>query len=244
MRRDTGLGSSRVTGIGAGASSQRPTTAPAMMIATCENGVAQASATAAATTARARRGQSGASAPAITQTACATTATAATFRPWTQPAPDRSVDAANSPSAVSATADGSVNPSQAATPPAIPARRVPMAMPSWLLAGPGRIWDSVTRSVKASSSSQPRRATYSRRKYPIWAIGPPNDVRPSRRAATKTSPIARGRAVTPSRRPRPCPPVRPGRPRSSRAGSSRGTAASTSSSRRAASSRPAAGCSG
>ena len=37
-----------------------------------------------------------------------------------------------------ATTDGRVNPSHAATPPSWPARRVPIAIPSWLLAGPGR----------------------------------------------------------------------------------------------------------
>ena len=153
-----------MTGIGTGASNHRPTTAPAAMIATCANGVAHARATAAATSATPRRGQSGVSVPAMTQTAWATTATAATFSPCTQPAPDRSVETATSPSTVKATADGSVNPSHAATPPAIPARRVPIAIPSWLLAGPGRIWHSVTRSANASSSSQPRRVTYSRRK--------------------------------------------------------------------------------
>ena len=64
-----------------------------------------------------RRGQSGARLPAIDQTACATTATAASLRPWTQPAPDRSVVAATSPNSVRATADGSVKPSHAAMPP-------------------------------------------------------------------------------------------------------------------------------
>ena len=138
--------------------------APPAMIATCEKGVAQASATAAAASATIRRGQSGVRLPAIDQTACATTATAASLRPWTQPAPDRSVVAATRPKMVSATADGSVNPSHAATPPSMPARRVPIAMPTWLLAGPGSIWASATTSPNAVSSSQPRRVTYSRRK--------------------------------------------------------------------------------
>ncbi len=134
------------------------------MIATCENGVVHSSATAAAATATARLGQSGVSVPAIVQTACATTATAASLRPWTQPAVDRSTEVATSPSAVSASADGRVNPSQATIPPGIPARRVPMAIPSWLLAGPGRNWHSATRSPNDRGSSQPRRSTYSRRK--------------------------------------------------------------------------------
>ena len=35
-------------------------------------------------------------------------------------------------------ADGSVNPSQATTPPSRPARMIPSAIPTWLLAGPGQ----------------------------------------------------------------------------------------------------------
>jgi hypothetical protein len=100
----------------------------------------------------------------MSQTAWATTATAANVRPWTQPAFERSVEAAKIPSAVSATADGSVNPSQAAAPPIRPARRVPIAIPSSVLAGPGSAWVRATRSPKAASSSQPRFSTYSRRK--------------------------------------------------------------------------------
>ena len=61
--------------------------APPAMIATCANGVVQASATPAAASATARRGQSGVRLPAMHQTAWATTATAASLRPWTQPAP-------------------------------------------------------------------------------------------------------------------------------------------------------------
>jgi hypothetical protein len=65
---------------------------------------------------------------------------------------------------MSATADGSVNPNHASRPPSAPARSVPIAMPSWLLAGPGRSWHSPTRSAKRRSSSQRRRTTYSARK--------------------------------------------------------------------------------
>ncbi len=142
----------------------RPANAPAAMIATCENGTVQASATAAAAIATTRRGQSGDRLRDIVQTACATTATAASFSPWTQPACERSVDAATMPSSASVTAEGRVNPIHAASPPSFPARRVPMAIPSWLLAGPGSDWHSATRSAKAVSSSHPRRVTYSRRK--------------------------------------------------------------------------------
>ncbi len=46
-----------------------------------------------------------------------------------------------------ATADGSVKPSQAASPPASPPRERPTAKPTWLLAGPGRSWQRATRSA-------------------------------------------------------------------------------------------------
>ena len=60
----------------------------------------------------------------------------------------------------------SVNPSHAASPPGSPARRMPRAIPTWLLAGPGRNWHSATRSAYAASLSHFRRATISSRKYP------------------------------------------------------------------------------
>ena len=47
---------------------------------------------------------------------------------------------------ISAMAEGSVNASQAASMPVQPARFRPIAMPTWLLAGPGRNWHSATRS--------------------------------------------------------------------------------------------------
>jgi hypothetical protein len=58
-------------------------------------------------------------------------------------------------------ADGSVNPSHAANAPATPARACPTAMPTWLLAGPGRNWQRATRSAKRRSSIQRRRTTNS-----------------------------------------------------------------------------------
>jgi hypothetical protein len=124
----------------------------------------QTSVSAAATSATIRRGQSGVRLRAISTTACATTATAASLSPRAQPASARSIDVVTSPNTSKAMADGKVNPIQAANPPARPARRVPIAMPSWLLAGPGRSWQSATRSPNAASSSQRRRSTYSRRK--------------------------------------------------------------------------------
>ena len=48
--------------------------------------------------------------------------------------------------AISASAEGSVKPVQAASAPSQPARCMPSAMPTWLLAGPGRNWHSATRS--------------------------------------------------------------------------------------------------
>ena len=70
----------------------RPINAPPTMIATCANGVVQTSARAAPTAATPRRGQSGVKVRDISQTACATTATAASLSPCTQPAADRSVE--------------------------------------------------------------------------------------------------------------------------------------------------------
>ncbi|KAG1244747.1 hypothetical protein G6F65_021632 [Rhizopus arrhizus] len=74
-------------------------------------------------------------------------ATAATFKPCIAPDCDSQPKCA-SPRAnpISASAVGSVNASQAAAMPGQPARRRPIAMPTWLLAGPGRNWHSATRS--------------------------------------------------------------------------------------------------
>ena len=83
-------------------------------------------------------------------------------------------------------AEGMVKPSHAITPPSFPARSVPIAIPSWLLAGPGSNWHKATRSVNDLSSSHPRLATYSCRKYPMWATGPPNEVTPNRSATRNT----------------------------------------------------------
>lgn len=93
------------------------------------------------------RSRSGASERAMPQTALATTATAATFSPWSQPAsatPSRWRPNAN---ATRAMAEGSVNPSQAAMAPGSPARKIPIATPTWLLVGPGKNWQSATRSA-------------------------------------------------------------------------------------------------
>ena len=83
----------------------------------------------------------------------ATTAAAASSRPCTQPAPARSTPRAQIASAVRTTAEGSVNPSQAARPPSLPARWTPIAIPSWLDDGPGRRFVSATSSPNCSRRS-------------------------------------------------------------------------------------------
>ena len=85
---------------------------------------------------------------AIPHTAWATTATATTLRPCTSPAGMPSPPAENPrPNNASAKADGSVKPTQAASAPPQPLRISPSAIPTWLLAGPGKNWHSATRSA-------------------------------------------------------------------------------------------------
>ena len=101
----------------------------------------------AARMASAARGRSGHNDLAIPQTACATMATATTLSPCTQPdwaSPWYS--AMPKANRISAIADGKVNPAQAASSPSQPARPNPSAIPTWLLAGPGRNWHRATRS--------------------------------------------------------------------------------------------------
>ena len=45
------------------------------------------------------------------------------------------------------TADGPEKPSQAANAPGRPARSMPIVIPTWLDAGPGRNWQSATMSA-------------------------------------------------------------------------------------------------
>ena len=99
------------------------------------------------------------------QTACATTATATSFRPRSHPACDRS-PIAPTPYAntVIATADGRVKPTQAANIPSGPPRNSPIAIPVCEDAGPGMNWHSATRSANVASVSQRRLATNSARK--------------------------------------------------------------------------------
>src|SRR6478609_7234140 len=61
-----------------------------------------------------------------------------------------------------------------------------MANASWLLPGPGRNWQSATKSVNSVSAIQRRRLTMSSWKYPMCAAGPPKDVTPSLRNAVKS----------------------------------------------------------
>jgi len=82
------------------------------------------------------------------QTAWATTATATTFRPWIRPAPIGPSNAvAPKAKASRIRAEGKVKAVQAASAPSAPARRSPSAKPTWLEAGPGRNWQSATRSA-------------------------------------------------------------------------------------------------
>ena len=104
--------------------------APAAMIATWIAGEATASATIAAATTTIERGTSGASVRHMTSTAWATTATAASLSPATQPASERSADSVSSANPTRMIADGRVNPSQLTMPPSRPARSVPIAIPS------------------------------------------------------------------------------------------------------------------
>ena len=85
---------------------------------------------------------------AMPHTAWATTATATTLSPCTSPAGKPAPpDEKPSPSAASTKAEGSVKPTQAASAPSQPLRIKPSAMPTWLLAGPGKNWHSATRSA-------------------------------------------------------------------------------------------------
>jgi len=84
---------------------------------------------------------------AMPHTAWATTATAATSKPWIQPVPRKENSLNKEANAASATAEGRVKPAQAAIAPQKPVRINPIAMPTWLIAGPGKNWQSATRSA-------------------------------------------------------------------------------------------------
>ena len=84
---------------------------------------------------------------AICHNAQAMIATAASFRPCTSesgsPLSKRLVP---TPRPIISTADGVVKPSQAARPPGMRPRSIPMAKPTWLDMGPGRNWHNAIRS--------------------------------------------------------------------------------------------------
>ena len=95
-----------------------PTSSPPAITASSVSAVGAQSAASAAATARVARSRSGASERVMASTACATTATAASLRPCSQ-APPRAWVIAGAARAKStmATAEGVVNPSQAAAAP-------------------------------------------------------------------------------------------------------------------------------
>ncbi len=104
--------------------SHAPAAPPARIAAIWPIAVGAAVTMSVATTAMVARGRSGQRLRAMLHTACATTATATTCSPWSIPPLSGPVSAA-APRAKStmATADGSVKPSQAATPARGPAAR-------------------------------------------------------------------------------------------------------------------------
>ena len=117
------------------------------MAPTCPTAEGSAKVRTAARIASPARGRSGHSDLAIPHTAWATTATAATFNPWTAPEAATSLQRVMPyANAISAMAEGSVKPIQAINAPGQPARNKPSPMPTWLLAGPGRNWHRATRS--------------------------------------------------------------------------------------------------
>ena len=83
------------------------------------------------------------------QIACATTATATSFRPCRIPSASGPVKAvAPSAKAKRMRADGMVKANHAANPPSRPLpRRMPRVKPTWLEAGPGKNWQSATISA-------------------------------------------------------------------------------------------------
>ena len=84
---------------------------------------------------------------AVLLTACATTATAISFKPWIRPVPTGPPRrGASIAKASSNRTEGSVKPHHAANPPRHPARSSPTENPTWLLAGPGRNWHKARSS--------------------------------------------------------------------------------------------------
>ena len=128
---------------------RRPTSAPSRMAPIWPSELGTNSTNTSATAAIEARSRSGHSDRAMPQTACATIATATSFRPCSSPAPAGDPVSAPAPkaNAVISAADGRVKPHHAASPPSQPARSRPMEKPTWLEAGPGANWQSATRSA-------------------------------------------------------------------------------------------------
>ena len=78
-------------------------------------------------------------------------------------------------------ADGRVKPNQAKNEPKVPFFKYPIHMPTWLDDGPGKKFEKDTISMKVFSSNHFFFITKFSLKYAMWAIGPPNDVRPNKR---------------------------------------------------------------
>src|SRR5690606_25750482 len=133
---------------------------------------------AAAATAKAILGLSGARDFPMPSKACATTATATIFNPCIQPL-SKEPFVTNMANRTRRRTDGIVKQNQDNNPPNSPPRSIPIEIPTWELAGPGRNWHKATKSAYALSSNHFLFTTYSSRKYPRWAVGPPKEVSPS-----------------------------------------------------------------
>jgi len=67
----------------------------------------------------------------------------------------------NAEKTISIITEGSVKPIKEIIPPRIPPLIVPIPIPTWLLAGPGKNWHSATKSEYSFSSSHFLFLTYS-----------------------------------------------------------------------------------
>ncbi len=128
--------------------SHAPAMAPKRMATSCENEDVLSNTMSAATAVIEALSRSGQSVRAMPQTAWATIATATSLSPCNNPVPIGPLsELAAYANNRSATAEGSVNPAQAASPPRYPARRIPMEKPTLLLVGPGANWQRATNSA-------------------------------------------------------------------------------------------------
>ena len=141
--------------------STSPTSAAAAMESGAATGSGTKSINSSTATANSDRARSGANERRSATIADATTATATSSNPCSQPARTLVCGTASAKSVIS-TAEGRVNPIHAATAPAGPARSHPSNIPVCELAGPGKSCVSATHSPNVVSSSQCRRSTNSR----------------------------------------------------------------------------------